>query len=252
MRALTIPLIFCLCLACGCGSLIRGNTQEIRIDSYPPGASGEVDGMSIQTPAKLMLTRNEPHTVVLRKEGYTAHRTEINKEFSWSPFITDLVFWKVLRSKGLSAGAWRLTPEEIYANLEIEEASMSPALEPGDWVVAKRRAGELARGDVVVFRDPAETGMNLVKRVIGLGGETIGIESGRVTIDGALLADRWANGLTTPDGSWAVPEGHVWFLGDNRGASTSDGRTLGPTPVDDTGWVVVARYWPTSRAGAVT
>ena len=129
MRALTIPLVFCLCLACGCGSLIRGNTQEIHIDSYPPGASGEVDGMSIQTPAKLMLTRNEPHTVVLRKEGYTAHRTEINKEFSWSPFITDLVFWKVFRSKGLSAGAWRLTPEEIYASMEIEEASMEDLLQ---------------------------------------------------------------------------------------------------------------------------
>ncbi len=129
MRALTIPLIFCLCLACGCGSLIRGNTQEIRIDSYPPGASGEVDGMSIQTPAKLMLTRNEPHTVVLKKEGYTAYRTEINKEFSWSPFITDLVFWKVFRSKGLSAGAWRLTPEEIYASMEIEEASMEDLLQ---------------------------------------------------------------------------------------------------------------------------
>jgi hypothetical protein len=129
MRALTIFLVFCLCLACGCGSLIRGNTQEIRVDSYPPGASGEVDGMSIQTPAKLMLTRNEPHTVVLRKEGYTEYRTEINKEFSWSPFLTDLVFWKVFRSKALSSGAWRLTPEEIYASLEIEEASMEDLLQ---------------------------------------------------------------------------------------------------------------------------
>jgi hypothetical protein len=129
MRALTIPLLFCLCLACGCGSLIRGNTQEIRIDSYPPGASGEVDGMSIQTPAKLMLTRNEPHTVVLRKEGYTEFRAEINKEFSWPPFLTDLVFWKIFGSKELSAGAWRLTPEEVYASLEIEEASMEDLLQ---------------------------------------------------------------------------------------------------------------------------
>jgi hypothetical protein len=129
MRALTIPLLFCLCLACGCGSLIRGNTQEIRIDSYPPGASGEVDGMSIQTPAKLMLTRNEPHTVVLRKEGYTEFRAKINKEFSWPPFLTDLVFWKIFGSKELSAGAWRLTPEEVYASLEIEEASMEDLLQ---------------------------------------------------------------------------------------------------------------------------
>ncbi len=130
MKAWTTPLVvFCLCLACGCASLIRGNTQEIRIDSYPPGASGEVDGMSIQTPAKLMLSRNEPHTVVLRKEGYTEYRTEITKEFSWPPFITDLVFWKLFRSKELSAGAWRLHPEEIYASLENEEASMEELLQ---------------------------------------------------------------------------------------------------------------------------
>jgi hypothetical protein len=146
MRALTIPLVFCLCLACGCGSLIRGNTQEIHIASYPPGASGEVDGMSIQTPAKLMLTRNEPHTVVLRKEGYTAHRTEINKEFSWSPFITDLVFWKVFRSKGLSAGAWRLTPEEIYASMEIEEASMEDLLQKARILLIQADDEEAAAG----------------------------------------------------------------------------------------------------------
>lgn len=129
MRTGTIFLVFCLCLACGCASLIRGNTQEIRIDSYPPGAAGEVDGMSIQTPAKLMLTRNEPHTVVLRKDGYQAYRTEIAKEFHWSPFITDLIFWKVFRSKELSSGAWRLEPESLYASLEIEEASMEDLLE---------------------------------------------------------------------------------------------------------------------------
>jgi signal peptidase I len=162
-----------------------------------------------------------------------------------------------MRKRGLIAGAIGITVvtaaalRGVMRRFEIVEASMVPALEPGDWVVAKRRSGQLERGDVVVLTDPAETGMNLVKRVIGLGSETVGVQSGRVTIDEALLADRWANGLTTPDGSWAVPEGHVWLLGDNRGASTSDGRTIGPTPIDDIGWVVTARYWPTSRAGAV-
>jgi PEGA domain len=129
MRTGTIPLIICLWLACGCASLFRGNTQEVRIDSYPPGASGEVDGMSIQTPARLMLTRNEPHTVVLRKEGYLVYRTEIAKNFEWSPFVGDLICWKLFRSKELSAGAWRLEPESIYARLEIEEASMEELLE---------------------------------------------------------------------------------------------------------------------------
>lgn len=129
MRTAAIPLLASLCLACGCAGLFRGNTQEVRIDSYPPGAAGEVDGMSIQTPAKLMLKRNEPHEVVLRKAGYQVYRTEIAKEFSWAPFVGDLVFWKLFRSKELSAGAWVLKPDSIYANLEIEEASMEELLE---------------------------------------------------------------------------------------------------------------------------
>ena len=130
MKTWTAPLfVFCLLLACGCGSLIRGNTQEVRIDSYPPGASGEVDGMSIQTPAKLMLSRNEPHTVVLRKEGYAEYRTEIATEFSSSPFVGDLIFWHIFRSKGLSAGSWRLKPEKVYASMEIEQASMEDLLQ---------------------------------------------------------------------------------------------------------------------------
>ncbi len=85
--------------------------------------------MSIQTPAKLMLKRNEPHEVVLKKQGYQVYRTEIAREFSWAPFIGDLIFWKLFRSKELSAGAWSLKPDTIYASLDIEEASMEELLE---------------------------------------------------------------------------------------------------------------------------
>ena len=129
---------------------------------------------------------------------------------------------------------------------------MSPALESGDWVVGRRMTQPPARGDIVVFKDPAGTGMNLVKRVIGLGGETIVVESGRVMVDGALLADRWANGATQSDGSWTIPERHAWVLGDNRAESRSDGRSIGTTPVDEIAWHVIARYWPTSKAGSLT
>jgi signal peptidase I len=133
----------------------------------------------------------------------------------------------------------------------IREASMSPALDDGDWVIARRLSGVPERGAVVVFDDPTGSGMHLVKRVIGLPGEHVGIEGGRVTIDGALLADRWASGITGPDGSWDVPAGSVWLLGDNRALSVSDGRVLGPTPLDEIDWLVVARYWPTDRAGMI-
>lgn len=140
----------------------------------------------------------------------------------------------------------------LTRRFEIREASMAPVLEPGDWVIARRLSGVPDRGDIVVFRDPTGTGMNLVKRVIGLPGESVAISNGRVSIDGAILADRWAVGVTTPDGSWDIPRGHVWVLGDNRGASRSDGRTIGTTPLESVNWQVIARYWPRNRIGTIS
>ena len=139
----------------------------------------------------------------------------------------------------------------VLRRFEIREASMAPTLESGDWVIAKRRSGTPGRGDIVVFDDPTGTGMNLVKRVIGIPGEQVGIDNGRVTINGAVFADGWANGLTLPDGEWEVPEDHIWVLGDNRSASRSDSRLYGPIPVESAQWQVVARYWPSTKTGMV-
>lgn len=139
----------------------------------------------------------------------------------------------------------------VTRRFEIKEASMSPVLQPGDWVLARKRNGTPERGDIVVFTDPTGSGMSLVKRVIGLPGERLAVIDGHVSIDDTVLADRWANGITRPDGEWLVPEGNVWVLGDNRGASRSDGRILGPTPVDTIGWQVIARYWPRNRIATI-
>jgi len=139
----------------------------------------------------------------------------------------------------------------VSRRFEIKESSMAPTLEPGDWTIAKRHSDVPDRGDIVVFIDPTGSGMHLVKRVIGLPGEEVVVDKGRVNIDGVILADRWANGITRPDGSWSVPDDHVWVLGDNRGASRSDGRILGSTPIEDIGWQVIARYWPKNRVEVI-
>ena len=162
-----------------------------------------------------------------------------------------------MRTRGIIAGTIGVAVltaaalRGVLRRFEIREASMAPALESGDWVIAKRRTRPPSRGDILVFDDPTGTGMNLVKRVIGVAGEQIGIDSGRVTVDGAVLADRWTNGLTTPDGEWDVPDGHVWVLGDNRSASRSDSRLYGSIPIESAQWQVVARYWPSTRTGMV-
>lgn len=160
--------------------------------------------------------------------------------------------------RGLIAGSIAVTVlmagalKGVLRRFEIKESSMSPTLESGDWVLARRRSGTLHRGDIVVIDDPMGTGLNLVKRVIGVPGEHMGIESGRVTVNGVVLADRWADGVTEPSGEWDVVDGEVWVLGDNRPQSRSDSRTFGPIPVASVRWHVVARYWPTSRVGMVS
>jgi signal peptidase I len=139
----------------------------------------------------------------------------------------------------------------VSRRFEIKESSMSPMLESGDWTIAKRHSGVPERGDIVVFTDPMGSGMNLVKRVIGLPREEVAVNRGRVSIDGVILADRWANGITRPDVSWSVPDDHVWVLGDNRGDSRSDGRRFGPTPIGTIGWRILATYWPRNRVAVV-
>lgn len=135
----------------------------------------------------------------------------------------------------------------VTRRFAITENSMAPVLEDGDWVIAQKRTGVPRRGDIVVLDDPSGSGLSLVKRVIGLPGEKVMATNGHVLIDGAILAERWAVGSTGPDGTWIVPPSHVWVLGDNRGHSTSDGRSIGTTPVDSIGWHVTATYWPASR-----
>lgn len=161
------------------------------------------------------------------------------------------------RKRGLIAGAVGTAllvgaaVRGVVRRFAIVEASMEPTLSSGDWVFARRTTGEIERGDIVIFDDPTVKGRQLVKRVIGMPWERVGIDGGRVTINGALLADRWAHGTNSPEGEWQVPGDHVWVLGDNRVGSMADSRTIGPVPLNTVNWVVVARYWPSSRAGRI-
>jgi signal peptidase I len=132
---------------------------------------------------------------------------------------------------------------------EVAEASMEPALQPGDYLVAVL-ARTVGRGDIVVYPDPARPGQDLIKRVVGLPGETVAITGGQVVIDGMLLAEPWADGPTLPDGEWTNQTGTIFALGDNRRMSVGDSRSTGP--ISTTGlYQAVWRYWPLGSVGRV-
>ncbi|KAF0967568.1 signal peptidase I [Gordonia amicalis] len=101
---------------------------------------------------------------------------------------------------------------------------MAPTLSDGRFALTRslRRSTPIHRGDLVVV-DHAETGGRIVKRVIGLPGETVEIDGGAVRIDGVPLDEPYAS-PSYYRGIFHVPAGHYLLLGDNRDAS-DDSRT---------------------------
>ncbi len=128
---------------------------------------------------------------------------------------------------------------------EIKEESMSPALLPDDYVLAIKNKEPLSRGDIVIFKNH-EKNIDVIKRIIGLPGETVGSENGRVLINNIEIDDIWAKTLTDDFIPQTLGDEEVFVLGDQRRLSSSDSRTLGPIPIQEC-WKLKYRYWPYQR-----
>jgi len=94
------------------------------------------------------------------------------------------------------------------------------------------------RGEIIVFNTPkaaAEAACNasgaFVKRLIGLPGETVKEQDGLISINGKPLDERYIrpNRRDLQSGTWFVPKGHYFFVGDNRRESC-DSRRFGSVP----------------------
>lgn len=115
----------------------------------------------------------------------------------------------------------------------VEDISMDPTLAEGGYYLVNHyiyRFARPERGDIVVFQG-TESPTELVKRVVGLPGETIRIRSGHVYINGRLLDEPYAVGGTYPDlGPHRIGENVYVVLGDNRPVS-NDSRHFGAVPL---------------------
>ena len=159
----------------------------------------------------------------------------------------------------------------------IPSASMVPTLKVGDRVLVNKFVydfGETQRGDIIVFEDPHPTGgevqrnplqalwhwlteglgfstgaeQDFIKRVVGLPGETIEMRKGKVFIDGQPIEEpylvRPGNGDYEPK---AIPEGHVFVMGDNRPNSSDSRSILGFIPEEKIVGKAFVLLWPPSR-----
>lgn len=138
----------------------------------------------------------------------------------------------------------------------VKGSSMLPTFRDNDRVITTNIHGKLKYGDVVVIRrkddDP------LIKRIIGVGGDTINIdfETGCITLNGSAINEPYINELTTTDlGTQfptTVPDGCLFVMGDNRNHS-SDSRdpSIGMIDKRNVFGKVVFRFSPLKDIGAI-
>jgi signal peptidase I len=157
----------------------------------------------------------------------------------------------------------------IFEPFRIPSGSMMPTLLEGDFIFVQKFAyglrlpvtetkfietGNPERGDVIVFRLPSDPSINYIKRVIGLPGDEVVYERQRLTINGETVSlqrgteasfdapvfvedlDGRVHDIlvsnpqfSTRDGTYRVPEGHYFVMGDNRDRSR-DSRFIGAVP----------------------
>jgi signal peptidase I len=137
----------------------------------------------------------------------------------------------------------------------VEGQSMEPNLHTNQRLVVEKvsyRFHGPQRFDVVVIRVPSQGDELLIKRVIGLPGETVEIRDGHVYINGELLDEPFTTEQTRP-GRYTritVPPLHVFVLGDNRNHS-NDSRSFGPVPIENIVGRAWISYWPPEDLGVV-
>ncbi|HUG84154.1 MAG TPA: signal peptidase I [Euzebya sp.] len=157
----------------------------------------------------------------------------------------------------------------------IPSGSMLETLQIGDRVLVEKfsyRLREPERGEVIVFRRPglADEGFSpvatwrsflegiglsqpdpdrdLIKRIIGLPGETVETIGGVVHVNGLPLDEPYTTPETRDFAPVTVPEGEYYVLGDNRGNSLDSRFSLGTVPAENIVGRTFAIIWPPSTA----
>lgn len=141
----------------------------------------------------------------------------------------------------------------------VPSSSMYPTIQIGDRIILNKLAyiGSLEpeRGDIIVCKPPAELNSryDLVKRVIGLPGETLEIKNGSVYINGEAIEEDYLN--EEPIYTYnqiQIPEDCYFLLGDNRNQSLDSHYWSDPfINIKDIKGKVVGCYWPISDIGAL-
>ncbi len=144
----------------------------------------------------------------------------------------------------------------LYQPVKVEGTSMAPRLHDQDRLFINKFAynfEKIERDDVVVFYYPRDLQKSYIKRVIGLPGDTVRIDNGRVFVNGAAIAEPYVperySDVRSMD-AFQVPAGEYFVMGDHRSIS-SDSRDFGPVERKLIYGKAAFVYWPREEMGLV-
>ena len=156
----------------------------------------------------------------------------------------------------------------IVQAFKIPSGSMIPTLQIGDHILVNKLSygvripfwehylvtfQKVQRGDVIVFIFPEDRSKDFIKRVIGVGGDSVEVRDKKIYINGKQVDDPHAHfegddpaapGLSSRDGYGprVVPENHIFVMGDNRDRSY-DSRFWGFVSLEDVRGKAFLIYW---------
>jgi signal peptidase I len=142
----------------------------------------------------------------------------------------------------------------LYQPVKVEGTSMLPGLEDQERIFVNKfvyRWEPIQRGDIVVFRYPRDPSKSYIKRVIGVAGDRVRIDSGRIRVNGEALDEdyvptEYADARSYPE--ITVPAHSFFVLGDHRTMS-NDSRDFGPVNERFIYGKAVFGYWPMEKLG---
>ena len=203
--------------------------------SATPGAEPAADFAEPATPVNLAMPEMADALPVPPLE------TPAEEKTNWKQFFFDLVETIVLAVVlyfGINA---------LSARVRVDGFSMNPTLQDGEYVLVSKvsyRLGEPQHGDIIVFEFPGgQPAQDLIKRIIGLPGDVIEVRQKMVYVNGQPLEEPYIAAAPNYSGTWQVPEGFLFVLGDNRNDS-SDSHSWGMLPIANVIGKAILIYWP--------
>ena len=141
-------------------------------------------------------------------------------------------------------------------SFKVYGLSMLPTIEDGEYIMVSKASyffGQPRRGDIIVFESPQDprADLDLIKRIIGLPGDTVEVTDGRVIVNGTALTESYTleppHYLMLPE---EIPAGNYFVLGDNRNNSSDSHRgwTVPRQNIVGKAWIT---YWPPYQWGRI-